>query len=289
MGTTTTRTTQADTHLWRIDEHCIQCGAAQTAFPNLVAEGKDRYFFHRQPESAAETADAWRAALLCPVSAVRAPEGLKMPEGLFPQELGPDLYRLGYNARASWGAHSYLLRRPNGNVMIDGPRWTRQLVEWLEANGGLSDVLLTHKDDVGDSARYAKHFSARVWIHADDRDGALFASDLIEGTEPVTVADDILAVPVPGHTRGSVVFLAGSVLFTGDSLAWSHDDKHLVAFRRVCWYDWPTQLRSLARLTAYPFDRVLPGHGGKVHDTADALHAALVDMLRRYRSPEPKT
>ncbi|MDT2022093.1 MBL fold metallo-hydrolase [Methylocella sp. CPCC 101449] len=274
-----------DTHLWRIDERCIQCGAAQTAFPDLVAEGKDRYFFHRQPETAAEIADAWRAALLCPVSAVRAPEGLAMPADLFPQELAPDLFRLGYNARASWGAHSYLLRRSNGNVMIDGPRWTRQVVEWLEANGGLGDVLLTHKDDVGDSGRYAKHFGARVWIHGHDREGATFTSDVIEGEEAVTVAGDILAIPVPGHTRGSVMFLAGSLLFTGDSLAWDHDDKQLVAFRSVCWYDWPTQLRSLARLSAYRFDRVLPGHGGMVQDTAEALHGALADMLKRYHAP----
>lgn len=278
-------TAQTDSHLWRIDERCIQCGAAQTAFPDLVAEDKDTYFFHRQPQTAAELADAWRAAQLCPVGAVRAPEGLTMPSGLFPQELAPDLYRLGYNARASWGAHSYLLRRATGNVMIDGPRWTRQLVEWLEANGGLAHVLLTHKDDVGDSARYAKHFDARVWIHADDRDGAPFASDLIEGEEPVTIAGDILAIPVPGHTRGSVMFLAGTVLFTGDSLAWEHDDKQLVAFRRVCWFDWPTQLRSLARLSAYRFDRILPGHGGTVHDTAQALQAALIDMLKRYGGP----
>jgi hypothetical protein len=69
------------------------------------------------------------------------------------------VYRLGYNAKSSYGAHSFLIRRPDGNAIVDAPRWTNQVVSTLEEAGGLSDILLTHKDDVADADRYAKHFS----------------------------------------------------------------------------------------------------------------------------------
>src|ERR1035441_5019605 len=44
----------------------------------------------------------------------------------------------------------------------------------------------------------------------------------------------------------------------------------LRANRDVCWYDWPTQLRSVARLRDLSFCWVLPGHGDRVRlDPAD--------------------
>ena len=37
-------------------------------------------------------------------------------------------------------------------------------------------------------------------------------------------------------------------LFSGDSLAWSHDRQDLTAFRDACWWSWSAQTASLARL-----------------------------------------
>jgi glyoxylase-like metal-dependent hydrolase (beta-lactamase superfamily II) len=64
--------------------------------------------------------------------------------------------------------------------------------------------------------------SAEVYIHADERDAAPYATSIIEGTSPAdstVLADGLVALPVPGHTKGSVVFqLDETFLFTGDSL-----------------------------------------------------------------------
>ena len=44
---------------------------------------------------------------------------------------------------------------------------------------------------------------------------------------PVRLADDLLAVPVPGHTRGSTALLASETyLFTGDHLWWDEEHQH---------------------------------------------------------------
>src|SRR5581483_1437881 len=121
--------------------------------------------FARQPATPEELAMAWRARLLCPTASVRAAARGPRPDGVFPEPLTDGVWRLGYNARSSWGAHSYLVRRPEGNAMVDAPRWTAAAVAAIETLGGLSDILLTHRDDVADAGRYARRFAARVWIH----------------------------------------------------------------------------------------------------------------------------
>ena len=141
--------------------------------------------------------------------------------------------------------------------------------------------MLTHRDDVADAERWASEFGARVWIHADDRAAAPFATDVIDGLDEVEVAPGLRAVPTPGHTRGSVVFLLEDrYLFTGDSLAWSHERDDLVAFRGACWYSWSVQTESLRRLAErHRFAWVLPGHGARVGADPEELHRRLVRLV----------
>ena len=171
-------------------------------------------------------------------------------------------------------------------MLIDSPRFTEALAGPFAALGGIDHLVLTHRDDVADAHRWAERFGARVWIHDDDASAALFATDRFSGLEEVAVTDDLLAVPVPGHTRGSTAFLLdGRDLFTGDSLAWSHEHEDLTAFRYACWYSWPTQADSLERLAArHRFASVLPGHGARCVDgDADDLHRRLVALVARMR------
>jgi glyoxylase-like metal-dependent hydrolase (beta-lactamase superfamily II) len=88
-------------------------------------------------------------------------------------------------------------------VLIDSPRYVAKLVEAFERMGGLIDVLLSHQDDVADADKYADKFSARVWIHDDDRSAATYATNVLKGTEMTDIGGNLIAIPVPGHTRGS--------------------------------------------------------------------------------------
>jgi glyoxylase-like metal-dependent hydrolase (beta-lactamase superfamily II) len=84
----------------------------------------------------------------------------------------------------------------------------------------------------------------------------------LRGGDPVRLADDLLAIPVPGHTRGHTVLLyRDAILFTGDHLAWSPARAGLVAFRDACWYSWTEQIRSMERLLEFRFEWIFPGHG----------------------------
>ncbi|HLI11516.1 MAG TPA: MBL fold metallo-hydrolase [Alphaproteobacteria bacterium] len=266
---------------WYIDTACMDCSAARTVAPGLIVARGGQSVFARQPSTPAELMMAQRARLLCPTASVRSGSEAPPPADAFPEAMTAGVYRLGYNAKGSYGAHSFLIRRDAGNVMVDSPRWTRAVVARLEAWGGLGDILLSHEDDVGDAGRYAEHFGARVWIHAADRAAAPFADKIIEGGEPVRLDGDLLAIPLPGHTKGSVAYLHdGRHLFTGDSLAWSFEQDDLTAFRSYCW-SWTAQRRSLRRLLDYAFEWVFAGHGGSRHLPPAEMRRRLAALIER--------
>jgi glyoxylase-like metal-dependent hydrolase (beta-lactamase superfamily II) len=267
---------------WYVDTRCIDCAASRAVAPGLIVERGGQSVFARQPETAEELMMAWRARLLCPTASVRTEGHADAPAGVFPEEMTEGIYRLGYNARSSWGAHSFLIRRKAGNVMVDAPRWTSAVVATLDAWGGLSDILLTHQDDVADAGRYAARFGARVWIHQADRASAPFADQILAGRDAVQVDGELLAIPVPGHTEGSVVYLYDQrCLFTGDSLAWSFGREDLVAFRDACWWSWSEQTRSLRRLLDYQFEWVFAGHGGSRRLPSDEMRTRLAALVER--------
>ena len=225
---------------------------------------------------------AWRAMLVCPTASVRTQSKRPRPPGIFPQELAPGVYRCGYNSKDSYGAHSYFVRRAQGNLLVDSPRYARELVAFFREAGGISDVLLSHRDDVADADKYAEAFGARVWIHRDDARAAPYATNRLTALTPIR--DGVLAIPVPGHTRGSVVYLLEErYLFTGDSLAWSEERKDLVAFRDACWYSWEALTESLAALAAYRFEWVLPGHGWSVQLPAHEMQKRLRALIARMK------
>ncbi len=131
---------------------------------------------------------------------------------------------------------------------------------------------------------YAEHFGSRVWIHADDRAAAPFATDLIEGAAESTVAGDVVAFPVPGHTRGSTLYLVdGRLLFSGDSLSWNPRRERLHAFRDACWYSWTEQTESLGRFagSGHGVERLFCGHGWNHDAPAESFRRHLGELVAR--------
>ena len=151
--------------------------------------------------------------------------------------------------------------------------------------GGVRYMFLTHRDDVADHARWTEELGCERILHARDVTlGTRAVERRIEGDAPVALADDLLAVPVPGHTAGSQALLFRErCLFTGDHL-WGNGRGRLGASRSVCWYDWGEQTQLMERLLALRFQWVVPGHGRPWHaaspEAARAELAALVEAMR---------
>lgn len=271
---------------WFVDTRCIDCGTCRDLVPELFSAVGDQSVVSAQPDGADGEHRAWLAAEACPTQSIGRTPRTPRPQGLYPLHVDGPVYDLGHTAEDSFGATGYLVLRPEGNLMVDAPRFTRSLTGPIDALGGVAHVLLTHRDDVADAPRWAERYRARMWIHEADRAAAPTATDLFHGEAPVVVAPGVVAVPVPGHTRGSMVFAVdGTWLFTGDSLAWSHRRQDLVAFDGACWYSWTAQTRSLARLAeTVMFSWVLPGHGARVRLDPDDAHRRLLALVTRMGS-----
>lgn len=264
-----------------VDSTCIDCDTCSQLAPEIFRDHGDQCSVHHQPESADEVRRAMMALVACPTGSIGATERHDAHIGIdaFPMWIDDNVYFCGFTSESSFGAWSYLITRPaseGGNVLIDSPRFASQLLKRIEMMGGVSRMLLTHKDDVADHELFRKKFGCERVMHADDGAHRLGVEQVIQGTEPVQLDDDLLVIPTPGHTRGHVVFLyRNKFLFTGDHLAWSPSRETLTAFRSVAWYSWPEQTRSMEKLLRYEFEWVLPGHGDSHHADAPSMHQHL--------------
>ena len=270
---------------WFVDDTCIDCDASRQCAPELFGEVDGQSVVIRQPSSGEEMAAAARAMLACPTGSIGTgePPAAAELDHLFPQELEDGVFYCGYNASGSYGANAFFAARSAGNLLVDSPRFVRRLVRGLEERGGVAHILLTHRDDVADAEKFARHFGAEVWIHRDDAGAAPFARHRF--AERTEISPGLVALPAPGHTRGSAVFhLEERFLFTGDSLHYSRTRGELGAFPSVCWYSWEEQTRSLAALIDLRFEWVLAGHGDRHKASPEWMRGSLQRLVTAMQS-----
>jgi len=243
--------------------------------PSVFSRIGDKSAVHSQPENEQERLQALKALLSCPTASIRTespPKDIKTAQNAFPDPIdaAEGVYHCGYHTEKSFAATSYFIRRPQGNVLVDSPRFTPPLVKRLEALGGVKYMFLSHIDDVGDHEKFAKHFNCERVMHAGDFRGALgdAIERPIEGEDDYALAQDLKIIPVPGHTVGSSALLyKDKFLFTGDHLALprANDYEHLGSFPSFCFHSWEKQIESVEKLRGYSFEWVLPGHGRRFH------------------------
>ncbi len=269
---------------WFVDRTCIDCDTCRQLAPRVFAEAADYAFVHSQPPDDAAGKDALHALLSCPTGSIgtRGRNQAKRATADFPLPVEGDVYYCGFTSPKSFGGSSYFVRQAAGNWLVDAPKFLPQLVRRLEELGGLAYIFLTHRDDVADADKYARHFGAQRIIHRAELDAQPDAERVLEGDERIELAQGFAAIPTPGHTRGHLVLLhAQRYLFTGDHLAWDRDSGQLTAFRDHCWHSWTRQQASMRRLLAERFEWVLPGHGQRVHLPAAAMQTELAALVER--------
>jgi len=266
-----------------VDSSCIDCDTCRQIAPQTFGDVNGQSYVHAQPTTGGSRLRAAMALVACPTASIGTtgdlPE-LSAARMAFPELVTPEVAYCGYSAPSSYGASSYLLLRPQGNVLVDCPRFAAPLRKRIEEMGGIDLIVLTHRDDVADHAKWARHFGARRVLHHDDVTEETAEVEVQpQGSDPLGLDDELLMIPTPGHTEGHAVFLyRGMYLFTGDHL-WH--DRRLDASRSVCWYDWKKQQESMKRLLTYDFDWVLPGHGGRHHAPPAAMRTALQECIAR--------
>jgi len=134
-----------------------------------------------------------------------------------------NVYHCGYHSPKSFAAASYFIQREEGNILVDSPRFNAPLVKTLEEMGGVRYMYLTHKDDIADHKKFHEHFKCDRILHRDEISDKTKNIEIpLDINEPLQFAEDIIIIPVPGHTKGHTVMLyKNKFFFTGDHLAWS--------------------------------------------------------------------
>jgi len=275
-----------------VDQTCIDCDTCRQMAPEIYGETRGLSYVMRQPESAEEKRRALQALVACPTASIGGGKGAEVRQALatFPERIDGPVHDCGLRAESSFGATSYLVLRPGGNVLIDSPRAAGPLLDRIDALGGVRLMFLTHRDDVADHARLRERFGCdRVLHRADVSRDTREVEVKLEGDDPVELGPGLLAIPVPGHTRGSSALLVDDeYLFTGDHL-WAADGGSLEMGRGVCWYSWDEQVRSLEKLLAFRFRWVLPGHGRRIDaGSAEEMRGKVRRLLREVRGESPQ-
>ncbi|KAK3031159.1 hypothetical protein RJ639_035182 [Escallonia herrerae] len=170
---------------------------------------------------------------------------------------GRGVFHCGYHSEKSYGAASYLIVQPEGNILVD-------------------------RDDVADHKKWSERLSCDRILHAKEVEFSTADVEVkLEGSGPWSLGDDIELIHTPGHTAGSVCLLykSGKVLFTGDHLGMDESGS-LSIMETYNWYSVPMQLNSVRMLLELDFEWILPGHGRKVgfadmEDKNSALEAFL--------------
>ena len=271
-----------------VDTTCINCDTCRQLAPRSFEEVGEFSAVTVQPEGDERLHQAYQALLACPVGSIGTERSdhmcLKQAMSSFPLLLDADVFYCGFNSEKSFGANSYFIQHPDGNWLVDSPRYIKHLTDAFERMGGLRYIFLTHEDDVADAARYADRFGATRIIHRADADAMPDAEWIVDGQETVGLAPEFELIPVPGHTAGCIALLYGRrFLFTGDHLWWDPETRSLEAPQRLVWRS-RLMVQSIEKLLNYRFDWVLAGHGDRIRLSPPEMTEALQDLVRRRNS-----
>lgn len=266
-----------------VDSTCINCDACRQLAPQTFREVGDYSAVVHQPTDESEEVQAYQALLACPVGSIgtERSDKARLQEARvgFPLHLEDGVFYCGFNSEKSFGANSFFVRHPDGNWLIDSPRYVKQLVDAFDRMGGISIIFLTHEDDIADAEEYAKRFRAKRMIHRADSPAVPGAEWIVDGTDAVRVGREFQVVPVPGHTPGSQALLyKDQFLFTGDHLWWEPEERQFESPRELVW-NHEELVRSIGKLMDYRFTWVLAGHGGRIRLSEETARSKIREVV----------
>ncbi|CAL1414081.1 unnamed protein product [Linum trigynum] len=252
-----------------VDTRCIDCDTCRWMAPQIFTRVDGMSAVSKQPTSSEERLNALQALLACPTSSIHTEKPTRdvlEAQKTFPLPIDdkkiPGIYHCGYHSEKSYGAASYLIIRPDGNIIVDSPRFTEKLARNIEALGGASYMFLTHMDDVADHEKWSKRLNCQRILHSGDvRVDTADVEIKLEGNGPWSLGEDVELIHVPGHTEGSVClfYKPHKILFAGDHLGMT--EFGLSIFETYNRISVPMQLDSVKKLLKLNFQWILPGHG----------------------------
>ena len=187
---------------------------------------------------------------------------------------------------SSLRARAYLLKRPQGNVVLYAATALDGQLDELRELGGVAHQYLNHAHEASPvAAELRSAFGAPLHVHAADAAEVAETVSVDETfDERHRVDDDLEVVPIPGHTPGATAFLwhgpDGRALFTGDTI-YVRDDEWIAAVLDGV-SDRADYLASLELLAGLEFDLLVPGFASV--DRPPVYPTDRVDARRRIEA-----
>ncbi len=270
-----------------VDATCIDCDTCRQLAPSTFEDAGGTSFVQVQPQTPGDIRAATQALLACPTGSIGTLHPNRSSEvmGDFPLSIQEGVFYCGFNSPKSFGGNSYFIRHPEGNWLIDSPKFLPHLARRFTEMGGIRYIFLTHRDDVADTAKFAQKFASRRIIHGLDKDAQPDAEILLQGMDLTEPVPGFKIIPTPGHTQGHCVLLyKDKFLFTGDHLWWRRKRQQLGASRNVAWYSWRKQTESMERLLRFNFEWVLPGHGQRINLPQKEMRREMEALVNRMKA-----
>ncbi|AIE73366.1 MULTISPECIES: MBL fold metallo-hydrolase [unclassified Synechocystis] len=176
-----------------------------------------------------------------------------------PRQILPNLYRFAPN-RDTLGGTAYLLITEEGNVLIDCPAWHEDNELWLEKQGPVRWLCLTHRDGHGPKVKAIQR-SLGCQVVVQEQEAYLLPGVKIDPfREQLAITPSLTALWTPGYSPGSSCYYwgeEGGILFTGRHLL-PDGEGNLRTIKQAKTFHWLRQQASLAKIYRYLNENNLP-------------------------------
>ena len=177
------------------------------------------------------------------------------------EEIFPSLYWLRSAERSARTPFTYLLRRPEGNILFGTKQDVAPFARELRSMGGVQSILLGDRHHaVPQSVAFAR--SMGTVLTASDIEAKVLKAAGVEvgqalAHQRTSLAADLEVLPTPGHTKGAFSYLWSNgntrYLFVGDTIVPQDGGWELYVTKP----NRPLMARTLQFLATVKFDVIL--------------------------------
>ena len=166
-----------------------------------------------------------------------------------PRSILPRILAFAPN-RDSLGGTAYFIANETGNILIDCPAWQDSTREWLQENGGVRWLILTHRGGMGKQVQPMQEALKCEVIVQEQEAYLLPETEVTAFANSLSLNPEIEVIWTPGHSPGSTCVYynqQGGILFTGRHLL-PKSAQEIVPLRTAKTFHWWRQIKSIAKL-----------------------------------------
>ena len=166
-----------------------------------------------------------------------------------PRLILPGIFAFAPN-RDTLGATSYLIVDKSGNVLLDCPAGNEVNQKFLQSQGGIKHLIITHRGGISKSImQMQQEFDCQVIVQEQEA-YLLPEIKVVSFADDLTISPDLELIWTSGHSPGSSCLYCsqhGGVLFSGRHLL-PKSPTEIAPLRTAKTFHWWRQLDNIAKL-----------------------------------------